>query len=185
SAGAIFHCHFLPVLQQALLARASGPAAGPALKTVSLLAPAVRTDLFKGTLAPRVGRDIGSLALFTMKQREELRDNVLMIYRKSLLYFVRNACEDPPYSTAILGLEESVRADPELLALFGLAGAPGPAQAIWSPTSGHAGRDASQARSHSGFDEDRKTMDAVMRRILGLDDAVALPALHPGRPKSR
>lgn len=185
SAGAIFHCHFLPVLQQDLLAGASRPAAGPALKTVSLLAPAVRTDLFKRTLAPRIGRGIGSLALFTMKQRDELRDNVLMIYRKSLLYFVRNACEEPPYSTAILGLEESVRADPELLALFGLAGAPGTAQAIWSPTSEHAGRDASQARSHSAFDEDRQTMDAVMRRILGLDDAAALPAPHPGRPQPR
>lgn len=151
SAGAIFHCHFLPALHQALLATASGPAAGPHIKSLSLLAPAVRTDLFKQMLAPRIGHDIGSLTMFTMKQREELRDNVLMIYRKSLLYFVRNACEDPPYSTPILGLEESVRADPDLLALFGLAGRPGPAQAIWTPTPEHAGRAASQARSPPRF----------------------------------
>src|SRR5690606_5534450 len=130
SAGATFHCHFLPALQQALLATGCGPA----IKTVSLLAPAVRTDLFQRTLAQRRGRDIRGPALVTRSRRVGLRDNGLLISRTSLLSFLRNACAEPRQSTPILGLEESLRADPDSLALFALAGAPGPAQAIGSPS---------------------------------------------------
>ena len=181
SAGAIFHCHFLAALEQAHTDAALIAPGNPLIKTVSFLAPAVRTDLFKTLLLPRLGKTIGDLALFSMKQRDELRDNVLLFYRKSLLYFVRNACEEPPYSTPILGLQESVRADPQLVALFGPDRGNGAAQAIWSPTSQNSGRSASQSRSHGGFDNDAATMNSVMRRILVLDDATAVPVPYLGR----
>lgn len=181
SAGAVFHCHFLPALVQAYASAdaAAGKTGDILIKTLSFLAPAARIDLFKARLLPLLGQTIGDMVLFGMKRREELRDNVLRMYRKSLLYFVRNACEDPPYSTPILGLEESLRADPQLMAFFGGKHGHGVAQAIWSPTASSSGRNASLARTHGDFDDDAATMNAVMRRILDRDDADFLPFPFP------
>lgn len=176
SAGSIFHCHFLPALDQAFSGVQDVPA--PLMKTLAFLAPAVRVDLFKQMLLARVGHSIGALSMFTMARGDERRDNVIGIYRKSLLYFVRNACEHPPHSTPILGLEESVRGDAELAALFGLGSEPAQADVIWSPTATGSGHAASQARHHGDFDEDSPTMNSVLRRILDLDDAAALPCPH-------
>jgi hypothetical protein len=103
---------------------------------------------------------------------------VIEIYRKSLLYFVRNACENPTRTTPILGLEESVRADPDLVKFFGLGAAPGKAGIVWSPTSTTTGSAASTSVHHGDFDNDSTTMNSVMRRILALADEQALPCTH-------
>ena len=176
SAGSIFHCHYLPALEQAFAGVAGAPA--PLVSTLAFLAPAVRVDLFKQMLLARLGHSIGALSMFTMARHDEQRDNVIQIYRKSLLYFVRNACEHPTHSTPILGLEESVRADAELAALFGLGTLPAKADVVWSPTAADSGRAASQARHHGDFDEDSSTMNSVLRRILELDSGAALPCPH-------
>lgn len=175
SAGSIFHCHFLPALEAAFKGIAKAPK--PIFKSLALLAPAVRIDLFAQMLVPRVGASIGACAMFTMKRQSELVDNVIEVYRKSLLYFVRNACENPT-STPILGLEESVRADPALVQFFGLGAAKGKAEAVWSPTSAMSGNAASRAVHHGDFDNDSPTMNSVMRRILGIPDAQPLPCTH-------
>ena len=175
SAGSIFHCHFLPALEAAFKGVAKAPK--PVVKTLALLAPAVRTDLFAKMLVPRVGGSLGACTMFTMKRQSEMVDNVIEIYRKSLLYFVRNACENP-VPTPILGLEESVRADPALVQFFGLGGAKGKAEAVWSPTSTISGDAASRAVHHGDFDNDSPTMNSVMRRILGISDAEPLPCPH-------
>ena len=176
SAGAIFHSHFVPALAAAFDGGAGAPK--PLVKTLAFLAPAVRVDLFKEMLLPHVGGAIGAMAMFTMDQRNEMRDNVIAIYRNSLLYFVRNACEDPTHTTPILGLDESTRADADLSALFGLGDAKGrgKAEGVWSPTVGvTSGRSAAQALHHGDFDDDPSTMNSVMRRVLGLADADSLP----------
>ena len=175
SAGSIFHCHFLPALEGAF--NGTGKAPKPIVKSLALLAPAVRTDLFAQMLLPRVGGSIGACTMFTMKRQSELVDNVIQVYRKSLLYFVRNACENPT-PTPILGLEESVRANPVLAQFFGLAGGKGNAEAVWSPTAAISGDAASQAVHHGDFDNDSPTMNSVMRRILGIADAESLPCTH-------
>ena len=110
---------YLPALAAALTA-AGVPNAK--IDTLAFLAPAVRVDLFKSHLKPLVPAAVDKFALFTMDRPTELDDDVMKIYRKSLLYFVRNACEDPVHATPILGLEESVRTDAELAAWFGLTG---------------------------------------------------------------
>ena len=179
SAGSIFHCHFLPALIDALQAAA---VATPAIDTVAFLAPAVRADLFKSHLMPLVPGKIGKFALFTMDRATESDDDVIKIYRKSLLYFVRNACEDPVHATPILGLEESIRADPALVAWFGLGGG-APAvgvDVLWSPTAAVSGPSATRSRTHGGFDNDAPTMNAVMYRVLGLAAGDDLPQSHLG-----
>lgn len=176
SAGAIFHCHFLPALEDAF--KTVGNAPKPLLETLAFLAPAVRVDLFAKSLVPRVGKAIDACAMFTMQKNAERVDDVLGIYRKSLLYFVRNACERPTHSTPVLGLEESVRDDPALVAFFGLDAQTGKAQVIWSPTAQASGNAASRAVHHGAFDNDSPTMSSVMRRILGIPDAQPLPCPH-------
>ena len=179
SAGSIFHCHYLPVLTAALTT-AGVPNAK--VDTLALLAPAVRVDLFKSHLKPLVPAAIDKFALFTMDRPTELDDDVMKIYRKSLLYFVRNACEDPVHATPVLGLEESVRTDAELAAWFGLTGG-GPTagvDVVWSPTGVVSGPSASRSRTHGGFDNDPPTMNAVMYRILSLPASADLPLPHLG-----
>ncbi|HQR10726.1 MAG TPA: caspase family protein [Casimicrobiaceae bacterium] len=176
SAGSIFHCHFLPALEAAFKDVPGAPK--PIVRTLALLAPAVRADLFRQMLVPRVGAAIGACAMFTMKRQSELADNVIGIYRKSLLYFVRNACERPTHSTAILGLEESVRDDAALAGFFGLGAGAGKAQAVLSPTASMSGDAASMAVHHGDFDNDSPTMNSVMRRILAIPDAQPLPCAH-------
>ena len=75
-----------------------------------------------------------------------------------------------------------------LAALFGL-GQPGAgtAEVVWSKSVLTEGRSATRAVHHGDFDNDAPTMNSVMRRVLGLDDADPLPVTFPvagtpGRP---
>jgi hypothetical protein len=179
SAGAIFHCHYLPALLAAL---AAAGLPKPKIETLALLAPAARVDLFKSHLKPLLPKGIAKFALFTMDRPTELADNVATVYRKSLLYFVRNACEEPVHATPILGLEESVRADADLAQWFGLTGG-APASGVdvvWSPTAAVSGASATRSRTHGGFDNDAPTMNSVMYRILALPETDDLPLPHLG-----
>lgn len=177
SAGAIFHAWFLPC------ALALG---APQFRSLHLMAPAMRVDLFKQKLAPLLGagRGIAELTMYTMTEDLETDDTCGGIYRKSLLYLIFHALE-AQRKTPILGLEESLRADPELARLFGLAGNPGSAgraSVIWSQTQARKGRSASMATSHGGFDEDAATMGSIARRILGKADDETISEYRRARP---
>lgn len=171
SAGSIFHAHFLnAVLEEKPDARVT---------TLSLLAPAVRVDEFQQRLAGLIGdgRPIESCALFTMARDWEEADDCGKVYRKSLLYLVSRALESRR-DTPILGLETSLRADPAMRRFFGLDGAPGSGgEVVWSVTERADGRAASGARAHGAFDNDAPTMNAVLRRVLGADEATAIVGL--------
>jgi hypothetical protein len=162
SAGALFHSWFIPCALELGV---------PVLRSLHLMAPAVRVDLFKEKLAALVGphQGIDALTLYTMKEDLESDDSCAGVYRKSLLYLIFHALE-PQRKTALLGLEESLRADHELSRMFGLDGGPARAEVIWSRTPQQRGRSASQATSHGGFDDDPSTMGSIARRILGKDD---------------
>lgn len=167
SAGAIFHAHLLPAL--------SGK--GVTITTLSLLAPAVRVDVFKDKLLPLVsGRKIGRLSMFTMEEEAERQDNCAGVYRKSLLYLVSRAFEGV-WRKPILGLHESVRKDADAAALFGVArdgslvASPKPAAELQlSYAPGHDPNPLTRALAHGDFDNDPFTMSAVMRRICGVAD---------------
>ena len=178
SAGAIFQAYFI--------ARVLQMGAGP-FRSVHLLAPAIRTDLFKATLA-RFCRDdtpgIEQLAMYTMRKDYEADDNCAGVYRKSLLYLIHHALE-PQRKTPILGLEECVRADRELVELFGLHGKPARAEVIWSKTATEQGRSASRSITHGGFDDDGPTMGSIARRILGRHDADRIVEYRTGTDANR
>jgi len=173
SAGAIFHAHFLP---------AAAALGAPAFRELHLLAPAIRVDEFKKQLVPLVtgeGAGVQRLTLFTMNRLRELDDHCAQVYRKSLLYLIHFALE-PERREAILGLEESLRADNDLRRFFGLGGAlPDRGSVVFSPTGEKMGRSATSSLSHGGFDEDPPTLESIARRALGLEDADPLPRPYP------
>lgn len=177
SAGSIFHAHFLP---------AAFAAGVPRLESLHLLAPAIRVDTFKARLLPHlVGDDapVRRFATFTMQQDWERADNCNGIYRKSLLYLVSRAFEAEK-AAGILGLEESLRGDADLRALFGLgpatAAVPAPAgEMVWSVSEAQEGRRASTSRTHGGFDDDPPTLHSLLRRVRGLGDADPITAYVP------
>ena len=109
-------------------------------------------DGFRTQLLPMVDHDINKITVYTMNMQAENDDNCLQIYRKSLLYLVSQIFE-PEDDAPILGLEQSIRSDPELTAAFGLTpGTPGRVDVIWSPTAPEAPPDGrSSATSHGGF----------------------------------
>jgi hypothetical protein len=124
-------------------------------------------DLFKRKLQPLVGpgNKIESLTVYTMNKSLEQGDTAGP-YRKSLLYLVSNAFE-AVQPTPILGLEESVRRDAEMLRFFGLSGTqPRMAEILFAKTSPSAPpNSAVLAARHVDFDSDVTTMNCVMRRI--------------------
>ena len=174
SAGSIFHSFFIPAALKAGV---------PAFETLSLLAPAVRTDVFKKQIVPLVGDGVKSLAMFTMTEKLERDDTCLGAYGKSLLYLVRAAFEPEEFSP-ILGLEECLRADPELARLFGVSGASesvgvgGAADITWSKTTSGPLTSRSTSTSHGGFDNDIPTMDSVARRVTGSSRIQSFPAVR-------
>lgn len=161
SAGAIFQAHFIPC------ALAAGVAV---FKSLHLLAPAIRTDLFKQQLAPLTGKGIDALTMYTMQDTYEKADSCAAIYRKSLLYLIFKGLE-PERDAPILGLQRCLRADPDLRRLFGLGTERGAVEAIWSVTAEQQGRSASRATKHGDFDDDPATLGSIIRRALGKEDA--------------
>lgn len=170
SAGSIFHSYFLP----AALAEGSAP-----FRTMHLLAPAVRTDTFKRELAGHLGSGVERTTIFTMGKSYERADDCARIYRKSLLYLIYHALE-AGRKTPILGLEESLRDDAELKRLFGLGHSGAPGEVVWSVTALDKGRSASTSTTHGGFDDDAPTLNSVVRRILGKQDADPVHEYVPG-----
>jgi hypothetical protein len=162
SAGSIFHSHFAPALLDLTTK-------GQTIATMNFLAPAIRVQEFKDLLIDRIGNGVDSLTMFTMRKDLERKDNCASLYRKSLLYLIHFALE-AERGDAILGLDESIRDDEQLMALFGIGGTPGQHEVIFSKTDATSGRSATRARSHGGFDNDVATMESVVRRVLNASD---------------
>ncbi|GAA5230011.1 hypothetical protein [Arthrobacter cryoconiti] len=162
SAGSNFHGHFIPAVVRG----------GVNVKTCQLLVPSLRVDTFKEGMLPLLGAGIGALSMFGMNVDVALADSSFGLYRKSLLYLIRDALEEPA-GAPILGLQQCVSQDPVLSALFAVAPAKGVAEAIWSLAVSGPPSARSTATTHTGFDDDIPTMDSVVRRILGRDAIVS------------
>lgn len=169
SAGSIFHSYTIPAATKA----------GMEFDTLQLLAPAIRADEFKQRLQPQLeATGVHACTMFTMLDFFEERDvcaiPLLQDYGRSLLKLIYYSLEDVQ-RTPILGLETVLRDDPALSSLFRIGSAPGRHEIIWSKSNSSTGRSASQATSHGGFDNDRATMESVMRRVIGRDEIVPFP----------
>ncbi len=162
SAGSIFHAHFLNALCQ----QPSNPPID--IQSLHFLAPAITVQLFKDALKDLIGGRVKSLTQFTMAKDFELADAVGP-YRKSLLYLVSRSFEDEP-NTPILGLDESLRSDPEMRDFFGLLNRTRKRAEILFSVAEGGPRQSTIARKHGDFDNDRLTMAGVIRRILAVED---------------
>ena len=177
SAGSIFHAHFLPAAFEAGVER---------LASLHFLAPAIRVDTFKERLLGHIaGPDarVRRFATFTMQKDWERADSCHGIYRKSLLYLVSNAFEAEDRAP-ILGLEESLRADADVRALFGIGPAtravPAAAgEVVWSVTQAADGSRATASRTHGGFDDDVPTLHSLLRRVRGFGETDAIQPYSP------
>ena len=156
SAGSIFHSWFLPT------ALACGV---KKFNDLFLLAPAITVADFKDRLLLHIGPQSGiaHCSMFTMTEKAEREDNVITIYRKSLLYFVSRACEEAD-ETPILGLQEDIYKDADLRHLFGVdaTGAAPAGDVQWSPNG-----QTSNSITHGGFDNDPATLHTMVKRMTG------------------
>lgn len=173
STGPILLSKFMPLLTDK----------GHRFETLSYLAPAIRTDRFKERVVPLLqngSKPVQDLTIYTMTDAAERDDSVAKIYRKSLLYFVRRACEDKD-DGKVLGLADDLADDKALKEMFGirkgeLSCRNGRFAIEFSPP-----RDAepqnpkTEALRHGGFDNDAATMFSVLARILGRDAVVETP----------
>lgn len=125
------------------------------IKSCSLMAPVCTVDLFEKSYHPKIGKTAAASGVTKLwqynliDQREQ--DDSVGPYRKSLLYFVSNAFEDRK-KMPLLGMDKF--------------------QDQVSTKAGYkvyyAGRDSiTDSDTHGGFDNDRKTMNDILKNILG------------------
>ncbi|MER9631003.1 C1 family peptidase [Mesorhizobium sp. M0296] len=121
--------------------------------TLSLFAPACTTDFFSQTFGPlaKSMTTPDSFAIYHLSDAAERADNVVQIYRKSLLYLVSNAFEDKA-PEPLAGMENFI-AKLDLPTTVARYVAPKASQSL--------------STSHGGFDNDPTTMNHVLGRILG------------------
>jgi hypothetical protein len=160
SAGAIFTAYAIDELA----------GLGVAWKTLQLMAPAIRMDLFKAAMAPKIEAGVCPIpSLYILSKVGELDDDVGP-YGKSLLYLVSNAFEDTR-GVPLLGMQKFLSEDQAVLNVLGrdIDGLPS------IVVSGEGNQPGATAKSdtHGGFDNDPNTMNSVLIRILGtLPEAV-------------
>ncbi|MEO5625063.1 MAG: caspase family protein [Dokdonella sp.] len=195
SAGAIFMNHWLRAWRancqpnsDADNPEQSKPQGRHRVQTLSLLAPAIRLDTFKQQSLPFVARDasgkawIDRLDLYSMDDEREQDDDCMKAYRKSLLYFVSNACENDR-KTPILGMSRFLEEDGALVNLLlnargqrpwppgqtasGSADVkPGTSIAYWSAEANDH-LNLTKSTSHGGFDNDAATLNRIARAMVG------------------
>ncbi|MBY5721779.1 C1 family peptidase [Rhizobium leguminosarum] len=132
--------------------------------TVSLFAPACDVATFNTLLKPIAPDLVGPrepFAVYNLTDEAERADNVVGLYRKSLLYLVSNAFEETP-ETPIAGMDVFMRGNEQGIA-YHVAGSRDRQGKLIPET-----KQVSHSTSHGGFDNDPLTMNHVLSRILGI-----------------
>lgn len=142
------------------------------LKSVQFMAPAVDIPVFREQVFAKAGQGLCPLPIMYLLSDDAERDDTVggrMVYGKSLLYLVSNACEKAR-GTPILGMKAFLDKDKELAAAFAQPAADGLPRLVVAGSSREPdGKEtaSSQSTSHGGFDNDVSTMNSVLYRILG------------------
>ena len=142
------------------------------LKSIQFLAPAVDLELFRKTVWAAANDGRCPLPIIYRLCATAERDDTVggqLVYGKSLLYLVSNACEKKR-GTAILGMQTCLDQDAAMRAAYQLAAADGLPRLITAGGPREVEgleRASSQSVSHGGFDNDPATMNSVLHRILG------------------
>jgi hypothetical protein len=171
SAGSIFFAYMLRhIIDLQLL-----------LNSVQFLAPAVEIELFRDKVYQPASQGKCPLPImYLLSDQAERNDTVggRLVYGKSLLYLVSNACEKKRGSS-ILGMQAFLDRDKTLKTAYQAPCEDGLPRLIVAETKREAEgkeRVSSQSDTHGGFDNDVATMNSVLYRILGST---------PSRPFSR
>jgi pimeloyl-ACP methyl ester carboxylesterase len=175
SAGSIFHTALLERLLQRRIP----------VRTMALLAPAIRVDDFAKKVLPHIGNkaELEEFAVFGLRDHRELDDVCgaprLNVYHKSLLYLVSRALErsNRVAEVPLLGMEKFF----DLIQVGGMslrkAITSRNGDCIFAPSirnddpNNSAGPEfvfRSDAKNHGDFDDDTDTMTSVVARILGV-----------------
>jgi hypothetical protein len=151
SAGSIWHARLLE-RWHAL--------AGPAIQSLTLFAPAITTALFQQAIRPRLSGAsprVAALHHFLLTDDLERDDQVALLYRKSILYLVSRAYEQPHHEIPILGMQRTWQDElPKL-----------PASVQARIRSYLAQGVESDARGHTDFDSDPLTLNSMLQIVLG------------------
>jgi hypothetical protein len=142
---------------------------GVSWKTLQFMAPAIRMDLFKQAMVPKImANACPQPSLYILSKVGELDDDVGP-YGKSLLYLVSNAFEGTR-GVPLLGMKKFLDEDGGVLNLLNrpVDGLPG---IVISGETGSAGALA-KSDTHGGFDNDPNTMNSILFRILGKSPSV-------------
>ena len=162
SAGSIFFAHMLQHILQLKLP----------LKSIQLMAPAVELQVFHDKVFTVAKQNRCPHPILYMLSDDAERDDTVggqLVYGKSLLYLVSNACEKVR-GTRILGMQGHLNADPGLRTTYRGNDADGlPRLIIAGAQREPEGKEraSSQCSGHGGFDNDVPTMNSVLSRILG------------------
>lgn len=152
STGAVLFAHLLNTLKNDKLV----------FESCTLLAPACTVDLYHKTylriLEGKHKLRLKQMKILNLKDRLELDDTVVsnMVYRKSLLYLVSNAFERVA-ERPLLGMEkfksqlETSEHGPTIIYSNGVSG------------------NKTRSTSHGGFDNDVRTMNYLLKTILGAE----------------
>lgn len=166
SAGSIFFAHMLRHILELELP----------LRSVQFLAPAVELEVFRDKVfKPATQGQCPLPIMYLLSDAAELGDTVggQLVYGKSLLYLVSNACEKKR-GTPILGMNCFLAQDKAMQTAYQTVDANGLPNLILTKDSEEnpeQARTASTSRSHGGFDNDVATMNSVLFRILGASPA--------------
>ena len=145
SAGAIVHCHVIDRLADL----------GWKFESVSFMAAAATVDLFERTMLPRLQdktvREFRSFLLTDAAEEQDPTCRPILGYGRSLLYLVSESFEGGT-RTPILGMQKyfTDRVVSRGLATVKVWTSPGPVTA---------------STTHGGFDDDRLTMESVIKLI--------------------
>lgn len=154
SAGAIFAAHAIDPLKEL----------GINWRSLQLMAPAMRMDLFREKISDHVNKgECPRPILYILSDVGELDDDVGP-YGKSLLYLVSNALEGAR-GVPLLGMQKYLEQENDVRKMLDrdVDGLPG---IVISGVEGPIGAIA-KSDTHGGFDNDPNTMNSVLTRILG------------------
>jgi hypothetical protein len=185
SAGSIFLGHLLNAARKRVPLET--------LKTVNLYAPACTVAFANQHYA--ADKDVMErLYLDVLSDKTERDDNVIQLYRKSLLYFVSNACE-PDLRTPILGMDainneaysnwdgtsdtgEALRNWREAAAAAGLRNRTSLVNDRVMVAVSPGGEHVMEAASHGVFDNDIEVVSRTLARITGRELRMAVEDLR-------
>jgi hypothetical protein len=158
-------CHSAGAIWMSHLIERWDSLSGPVIDQLILFAPACTVDLFFEKVVPRMAgarRLLRSASLFRLDDGRECDDNVVTVYRKSLLYLVSRSYQEKGAVVPIFGMEKYRELIEKRIKDAGIESR----LKIYDPLSHPAW---TKADSHGGFDNDLETMNSLLKLILGAD----------------